>query len=143
MGHHGGGKAIIERCITDEHLLKEEIIDDVPDDHRPEDKYMAKRLKVEHEFRTRFSSKVQRELKRSAAGGVQQPGDEIWMHFKTSDDDVAAFVENERVTEGEAKKEAVEELRDEDEVDFGEESNDGSEDRWLGQPPLLKAGNGT
>lgn len=141
MGYQGGGKAIIERSITDEQLLKEEVIDDIPDDHRPDEKDMAAKLKVRHEFRTRFSSKVQRKLKRAAAKGVKQPGDEIWMHFKTSDKEVAAFVENERVTEGEARKEAEEEPGDEDSVEVDNSSNFGSEDRWLGQPPAIKLPN--
>ena len=104
MGDQGGGKAIIQRCITDEELLREDVIDEIPDEHRPGDKELAQKLKVEHEFRTRFSAKVQRKAKRMR-GGKQTPGDEIWMHWKTAEEDVRAFVERRRVADGEAEKE--------------------------------------
>ena len=141
MGDKGGGKAIIRRCITDEELLKEEVIEEIPDDHRPEDKDLAEKLKVEHEFRTRFSSKLQREFKRKMAGGAQQPGNEIWMHFKTNEEDIVAFVENRRVTEGEAEKEAEEEpgKKHDDVTTERESSRPRAEESWLGRPPSWRA----
>jgi platelet-activating factor acetylhydrolase len=140
MGNHEGGKAIIERCITDEKLLKEDVLHDVPDEHRPSDKDMAEKLKVRHQFRARFSSKVQRKLKRSVAGRAQQPGDEIWMHFKTPDNEVAKFVEKERATRRTGEKQTQEEPEQASShsIEVDEPPSHAKAGSWLGQPPPLR-----
>ncbi|KAF2742935.1 hypothetical protein M011DRAFT_252630 [Sporormia fimetaria CBS 119925] len=80
----GAGKTIIERCLTDEKLLQTPLLepDEIPDAHKPNDEFIAKKLEVKHEFRTRMSAKIQRKMKRAKKHGFYKPGDEVWMHFK-------------------------------------------------------------
>ncbi|KAF2006668.1 hypothetical protein P154DRAFT_416653, partial [Amniculicola lignicola CBS 123094] len=78
----GAGKSIIKRCLTDEHFLETDILDELPTENRPPDAWIAARLKIPHEFRTRIATKAQRKLKRKISGAFCGPGDEVWMHYK-------------------------------------------------------------
>ncbi|KAF2273441.1 uncharacterized protein EI97DRAFT_404321 [Westerdykella ornata] len=89
----GSGRSIIERCLTDEKLLQTDLLEDVPDLHKPKEELIAMKLKVKHEFRTRLSAKIQRKLKRKKRHGFYKPGDEIWMHFKPEEDLLRAWRE--------------------------------------------------
>lgn len=91
----GGGKAIIDRCMTDEKILETPVLEVMPTDHRPDDEWIAARLRVEHEFRKRVASSVQRKLKRKKNGnaGVYSTSDEMWCHFKPTEEDLKRWIE--------------------------------------------------
>lgn len=78
----GAGKSIIKRCLLNEKLLHTEPLEQMPDDHKPNDEWIAARLKIKHEFRTRMAAGVQRKLKRQTKNGAHNAGDELWMHVK-------------------------------------------------------------
>lgn len=93
MRGNGGGKAMIERSMTNEALLNTEILEDLPTEHRPDDKWIAARLKIPHEFRSRVIPQVVRKIKRKGNRGQYNPGDEIWMHVRTEAEHVKAWRE--------------------------------------------------
>ncbi|CAI6339735.1 unnamed protein product [Periconia digitata] len=82
----GAGKSIIQRCLTDEKLLEAKPLDQVPDEHKPDDEWIAARLKIPHEFRTRVAAQAQRKFKRAKKHGFYHPGDEVWVHCKPERD---------------------------------------------------------
>lgn len=142
----GAGKSIIERCLTDEKLLETAILDELPDEHKPDDEYIASRLKVHNEFRTRLAARVQRKLKRTKKHGFYNPGDEMWMHFKPEPEELLDWRgktrdnRKEHTVEEEAQEDAVK-LTDEEEgtgAESREASGDESQDNWLGAPPSLR-----
>lgn len=83
---------------TNEHLLSVNALDKLPSERRPEQKYVAVRLKIPHEARVRMTPRWVRRRARTKrvkdgemlptdpAGRVMvdlqdlQPGEEIWMH---------------------------------------------------------------
>lgn len=149
----GAGKAIIKRCLTDEELLKTQPLDQMPDEHKPNDEWIAARLKIKHEFRTRLASSVQRKLKRQMKNGKYNVGDEVWMHVKPNKEELHQW----RVRNREALGEEVEREDDSDEKEDSVESTeqsteeshedvaaghvpatDGAQDAWLGKHPALK-----
>jgi platelet-activating factor acetylhydrolase len=74
--------------MTDESILRTELIDEIPDDHRPNDEYIAARLRVDHEFRKRIAAGMQRKFKRNFQGGMgtgYTTSDEVWSHFKPTE----------------------------------------------------------
>ncbi|KAL6706402.1 hypothetical protein ACN47E_005508 [Coniothyrium glycines] len=94
----GGGKPVFDRCMMDEKLLETPVLDDIPDDHRPIDKWIAARLQVDHEFRKRMAAGLQRKFKRNFKGGMSTgytTGDEMWCHFKPSDKEIEKWIGNE------------------------------------------------
>lgn len=92
----GAGKSMINRCMTDEGLLQTELLEEVPNEHRPTDQWIAARLKVPHEFRTRLTAGVQRKFKRSKKGGMTySTGDEMWMHFKPTEEELKRWIKEE------------------------------------------------
>ncbi|KAL1612807.1 hypothetical protein SLS60_001036 [Paraconiothyrium brasiliense] len=158
----GAGKSIIERCLTDEELLHTQPLEQIPDDHKPNDEWIAARLKIKHEFRTRMATKVQRKLKRQMKNGAPTAGDEVWMHVKPNAEELrewrlkskASFGEYKHDSDTAVEKEAI---GDPDpEVSVGdlsshEEASDGgmpaeagnvsvddAQDTWLGAHPALK-----
>lgn len=142
---YGAGKTIIERCLTDEKLLQADILEEIPDIHKPEDEFIAKGLKVKHECRTRVAAKVQRKLKRTKRHGFYKPGDEMWMHFKPELEQLRAWREkkntpNDSMNEREMREEAVGPGSAETETEFVGQgaSSEGSSENWLGKPPLLQ-----
>lgn len=94
----GAGKTLINRAMTDEGLLETELLEEVPDEHRPTDQWIAARLKVPHEFRTRLTAGVQRHFKKkkSKPGEAKySTGDEVWMHFKPTDIELEKWIREE------------------------------------------------
>jgi platelet-activating factor acetylhydrolase len=92
----GAGKSMINRCMTDEGLLETELLEEVPNEHRPTDQWIAARLKVPHEFRTRLTAGMQRRFKRNVKEKtVYSTGDEMWMHFKPTVTEFERWVKEE------------------------------------------------
>lgn len=91
----GGGKSIIDRCMTDEKILENPILEEMPTDHRPDDQWIAARLRVEHEFRKRVAFGVRRKLhsKTKENAEVRTTADEIWCHFKPMDEELQKWIE--------------------------------------------------
>ncbi|KAF2017633.1 hypothetical protein BU24DRAFT_420677 [Aaosphaeria arxii CBS 175.79] len=149
----GAGKSIIQRCLTDEELLQTPLLDELPNLHRPDTEDIAAKLKVPNEFRTRMAAKVQRKLKRQKAHGFYSPGDEVWMHFKTEEDELASWREKNRREEDPDREQLREQRRQEESATKEQEERDEdstSSDNlpettdspvrksWLGRPPELK-----
>ncbi|KAF2091235.1 hypothetical protein K490DRAFT_10182, partial [Saccharata proteae CBS 121410] len=66
----GSRSAIIDRTMTNEHLLQLPVLDgQLPDLHRPDDKWIAARLKIPHEFRNRVTPSLARKVKRKMGEG--------------------------------------------------------------------------
>lgn len=98
-------EGLLDRSMTNENLLDTEILDDIPSVHRPDDKFMAFRLKIPHEFSQRVMPKLVRKAKRrksqptSVRKGAPFAEDgsggegEVWMHFKSSEEDVKQYLE--------------------------------------------------
>lgn len=82
----GAGKTIIQRCLTDEKLLEAQPLEQIPDENKPDDEWIAARLKIRHEFRTRLVAHAQRKFKRAKKHGFYHPGDEVWVHCKPDKD---------------------------------------------------------
>ncbi|KAF2127973.1 hypothetical protein P153DRAFT_319134 [Dothidotthia symphoricarpi CBS 119687] len=99
----GSGRSIINRCMTDESILDTALLDEVPTEHRPNDQWIAARLKVKNEFRTRVAARWRRRVKQ-VNGGKQPKGyttqDEVWNHFKPSDQRLEDWI----VKEGRGEK---------------------------------------
>lgn len=94
----GGGKAIINRCMTDESILQTELVEEIPTDHRPDDQWIAARLRVEHEFRKRVLASVQRKFRRNFQGGMgtgYTTSDEVWSHFKPTKEQLENWIHEE------------------------------------------------
>jgi platelet-activating factor acetylhydrolase len=139
----GAGKTIIERCLTDEKLLQADILEQIPDVQKPEDEFIAQRLKVQHEFRTRVAAKVQRKLKRKKRHGFYNPGDEMWMHFKPELEQLRRWREknhtlDDSMGEAEMREETVEEGSEETDYGVRSVSSEVEDEKWLGKPPLLQ-----
>jgi platelet-activating factor acetylhydrolase len=91
----GGGKSIISRCMTDEKILDTPVMEDTPNDHRPNDEWIAARLRVDNEFRKRIAAGVQRKFKRNFQGGMgtgYTTSDEMWCFHKPSDEDLQRWI---------------------------------------------------
>jgi platelet-activating factor acetylhydrolase len=94
----GGGKSIIDRCMTDEHLLETPTMEDMPTEHRPNDEWIAARLHVDHEFRKRTAAGLQRKFKRNFQGGMgtgYTTSDEMWCFHKPSEAELQKWIEEE------------------------------------------------
>ena len=64
-------------------------LDDIPRVHRPNDKWIAARLKIEHELSLRANLWLRRQLARArlrarqtGMESLEEDGDEIWMHVQ-------------------------------------------------------------
>lgn len=82
---------------VDEGLLRQSRADSqIPLDHKPNDKWIAARLKIDNELQLRMQGWWARRRKRQADGGEQPlcglqswgPGEEIWMHMCPTGDEV-------------------------------------------------------
>lgn len=95
----GGGKSIIGRCMTDEQILQTPLMEETPNEHRPNDQWIAARLRVDNEFRTRMAAGIQRKFKRNLKGGTgagyYTTSDEMWCFFKPSDEALKKWIDNE------------------------------------------------
>lgn len=106
----GCGKAIIDRCLTNEEILLTSVLEVLPDEHKPDDAYIAAKLKVNNAFRNRLAASFQRKWKRNANSGngaEYQVSDEVWCHFKPTEEELNSWIEegskaDERVDEAHA-----------------------------------------
>ncbi|KIW08637.1 uncharacterized protein PV09_00593 [Verruconis gallopava] len=74
--------AIITRTMEDEGILEIPELEQLPDVHKPEEKWIGGRLKIPHEFRARLVPKLERSLKRQRRN--HSVADEVWVHVSTS-----------------------------------------------------------
>ena len=74
--------APFQRCLTPEHLLDLPCAEELPTEHKPDEKWTAVRLKVRHRIRSCVLPKVRRKLKKY--GGTVGEEKEIWMHLAPS-----------------------------------------------------------
>ncbi|KAL1795054.1 hypothetical protein ACET3X_006870 [Alternaria dauci] len=91
----GGGKSIISRCMTNEKILETPLMEDIPNEHRPTDEWIAARLRVDNEFRKRLAAGLQRKFRRNFQGGMgtgYTTSDEMWCFHKPSDEDLQKWV---------------------------------------------------
>jgi len=65
--------------LQNKKLLELACISEVPTEHRPKEKYIASRLKPDHEIRQRILPKLRRRL--TPNDGVEGDHPEIWMHI--------------------------------------------------------------
>ena len=77
---------MIERCMTNEALPNTELLENMPTEHWPDDKWIAARLKVPHEFRSKMIPQAARRIERNEKRGQRKPGDEIRMHVRIEED---------------------------------------------------------
>lgn len=113
----GAGKSIIQRCMTDERILQGELLEDTPEEHKPSDEWIAARLKIPHEFKTRLSIKAQRKLKHVRKGYAT--ADEVWMHFKPTKEELIRWRTRKHCTEPSDDGEDHDEVEDESTRDEG------------------------
>lgn len=149
----GAGKCIIQRCLTDDELLQAEPLDQVPEENKPEDAYIATRLKVRNNFRTRLATRVQRKVKRAKAHGLYNKGDEMWIHCRPNPDELQNWRIRNRCTTAErdeSKEHIAPGSRDGNNENRRQEApnssllcvsekevTDETPDTWLGRPPTL------
>jgi platelet-activating factor acetylhydrolase len=84
--------------MTDESILRTELVDELPNEHRPDDEWIAARLRVDHEFRKRIAASVQRKIKRNFQGGMgtgYTTSDEVWSHFKPTEEQLERWINQE------------------------------------------------
>ena len=74
------------RCLQNDNFLNIPTVDELPTEHKPDEKWTAVRLKVPHEIRGRAVPKLRRRLKKY--GGVMGEEKEIWMHISPTNDDL-------------------------------------------------------
>lgn len=94
----GCGKAIIDRCLTNEEILRTSVLEILPDEHRPDDQWIAAKLKVDNAYRTRIAASLQRKLKRNVRDGEgveYHVSGEVWCHFKPSEEGLQAWFDGE------------------------------------------------
>lgn len=72
------------RSLRSGQILEQQRLEKLPAKLRPDDEWMARRLKLEHETRGRVNPKLRRRLKK--VGGIHSDDEEIWMHFVPTDE---------------------------------------------------------
>lgn len=94
----GGGKSLINRCMTNENILETPLLEEIPEEHRPDDQWIAARLRVDNEFRKRIAASIQRKFKRNFQGGMgtgYTTSDEMWCFYKPSDEALKHWINEE------------------------------------------------
>jgi platelet-activating factor acetylhydrolase len=84
--------------MTDESILRTELLEEMPNEHRPNDEWIAARLRVDHELRKRLVAGVQRKIKRNFQGGMgtgYTTSDEVWSHFKPTEEQLEKWINQE------------------------------------------------
>ncbi|GAB1727019.1 hypothetical protein NU195Hw_g3872t1 [Hortaea werneckii] len=91
--------AAVNRAYKNENLLESEPapLDRVPSEqmHRPDEKFVAMRLKIRHEWLYRMSPRLFTKADRAAArrrGRKAQSDDEIWLHAKPTPEAIEAYL---------------------------------------------------
>lgn len=72
--------------IGNDNFLQVPAIDHLPDEHKPDEKWLAVRLKVPHEIKRRAVPKLRRRVKQY--GGIAGEDKEIWMHISPTEEDL-------------------------------------------------------
>jgi len=122
--------------FDNETLLEHELslLDRIPSSQllRPDNKWVAARLKIRHEWAYRISPKLFRKLKRARAerkGVVDHTGNEVWLHSKPPK---KLIVEHRSRVEHNAEAMAVvdsKSVESEDEAGGSDSSGDGASDK--------------
>lgn len=102
MPKYGGGRTILDRCMTNEAILQTELLDELPDENRPVDEYIAAKLKVKHEFSKRISSGYRRKMKRHRQASEEveySTSDEVWSHYKPTEEQLKKWIADEESRE--------------------------------------------
>jgi platelet-activating factor acetylhydrolase len=89
---------MIDRCMTDESILRTELLKEMPDEHRPDDQFIAAKLGVDHEFKKRMIAGLQRKVKRVVNDGMgtgYDISDEVWAHFKPTEEQLEKWMNEE------------------------------------------------
>jgi platelet-activating factor acetylhydrolase len=86
--------AIIKRTLEAEDILGIAALEDVPDVHKPNQKFIGGRLRIPHEFRARVVPKLERVIRRQT--NEVQVEDEVWMHISTTQEEVEKWSSNGR-----------------------------------------------
>lgn len=92
---HACGRAIIDRCMTDERILQVDPLEELPDIHRPNQANIAAKLKADHEYTKRLTKSMKRKLERKvqgAPGAEYAASDEVWSHFKPTDEELLRWI---------------------------------------------------
>lgn len=84
---------LIGRAFTDEQLLEQEVLEELPDEHKPDKKNMAWRLDAGDELRDRALAKVIRKTKRAKRELEGGEASEVWIHIGSEEDEVRRFRE--------------------------------------------------
>lgn len=89
----------INRSYLNERLLESDLspLDRIPSSqmHKPKDKYLAARLRIDHEWIYRLNPGVARKVKRKVTakeGRGAETGDEIWLHQKPTLESIEAHL---------------------------------------------------
>lgn len=81
--------APLHRSLQSEGILERPCIEALPTEHRPDQKWMATRLKLKHEFRGRMMPKSRRRLKK--VGGLDGDDSEVWVHIAPTRDKIVRW----------------------------------------------------
>ena len=76
--------APFHRSFLDRHTLGRAALTELPTEHKPDERYMAARLKLNHELRGWLVPKIRRRLNK--VGGLEGEDHEIWMHIAPTAD---------------------------------------------------------
>jgi platelet-activating factor acetylhydrolase len=98
---------IIKRTMEDEGILSIAAQEELPTEHKPQEKWLAMRLEIQKEFRNRIVPKLKMKMKiKRTVPPVKAPEPEICMHVASTPDEIR---------EWEYKKESEEMIRNENE----------------------------
>ena len=82
---------IIDRTMKADGLLQLDITDEVPEEHRPaQERHLALKIEVPHQFKARALPKLQRMVKRIKNPDVK-PQDEVWVHLATTSEELKSM----------------------------------------------------
>ena len=80
----------------DEGLLRTPITNEMPEECRPDNKWIGMRLKIPGEFATRVRNRKERGQMRR----FEQPGEELWMHVAPEEGEIERYSERYRESQG-------------------------------------------
>jgi platelet-activating factor acetylhydrolase len=81
-----GRTSIIERTLKAKGILAVPVLPEMPTDHKPSGKWIAMRLHIPHEFKSRILPNLRKV--NMAVNGERSPDQEIWMHISSTLGDV-------------------------------------------------------
>jgi platelet-activating factor acetylhydrolase len=90
---------IITRTMEDESILDNPALEEVPEDHKPSEKWIGGRLRIPHEFRARVVPKLERSLRRQQK--EVSAADEVWVHLSTSRERVKEWAQKSHIEKSE------------------------------------------